>query len=196
MTIIDTTRYWLRFVAEENNIHPDEIHHVRRVDDSLRTVMDYVEFRFASSTRESEPIDNSEASGSDADIQIIQPYLRQLTVDAVGENGMEYLEALLASVEHPAVKEIMGKGLKRADASTDLASRMVIVDMGEISDAPTTWNDSDIDLRYTVNFTVRKHTAFEQTREDHIAGVVDMTGKIIVDKNDATKDITIDTDVT
>jgi hypothetical protein len=188
MSKIDTAREWLRLVASEHNIQDNEVHHIYRPDDPLKPIRPYVIFSFERSNQENRrAYSETTASGSyDADICLTMPFVRSLVVECWAEWGMDYLEALVASVEHPAAQDILTHGRDgdgNAEANADDASRLVVIDAGDIEN-PTTWDETKIDHRYTVAFRVRGHTAFEQTRTNHRLETYTMTGELIPDEGD------------
>jgi hypothetical protein len=170
MSALDAVKNWILFVAEEYDIY--EAHHMFRPHDSLKPVREYFVYRFDdSATSPARSIDNSVAAGNNATIEPVRSYDRTLTVECYAENGLEILEALYASIEHPTADELL------------VADRLVIFDMVGIAN-DTTHDETTTDWLYTAVFRTRRNTSFSKTRADHIVSDFTLTGTVESDSGE------------
>jgi hypothetical protein len=117
-----------------------------------------------------------------------RPRERILVVQCVDDiNGMDVLESVAISIEHPAIQDILGQG-RDAHNNADTPSRLVIVEDQGI-DNDTTDSESETDYIYTQRFLVRRHATFSLVREDLLFDDMSLSGKIF--KSDDVSEIPI-----
>ena len=179
----DAIRDWLRLVGDVYAIR--EVHWIKRPDNTLKPggkgkkLHQWLTYKFLSSqTSQTQPVDNSTADGNTGNLDYYMAWTRQLRIECHGEDGMEVLEALMASVSHPAVSEILG------------AARLVIVDMPNGVDNETEDDETDVSHLYSCTFGVRVHTHFALTRANHVWDNYALTGTLTLLDDVTTVDVT------
>jgi len=185
MTTRHTIRDWLLLVGAQYNIH--EAHFNRRPDDKTKARRPHFVYWFDSSedgVESARSIDCTAAgSGNDADMLFIRPMMRKLVILCVDHaDGMDVIEAVYVSVEHPAVQDVLNKG-SDGHNGTDDASRVAIVSVESMANA-TEHDETDTDYIYELRLNVRRHAPFALTREDHIIDGVTITGTVTSDSGD------------
>ncbi len=184
MTTRHTVRDWLLLVGAQYNIH--EAHHNRRPDDDLTAERPHFLYWFDSSSdgvNSGKSLDCTTGSGNDADMLFIRQMMRKLVIACVDHSdGMDVLEDVYTSIEHPAVGDILQKG-SDGHNGTDNASRLVIVNFESIGNA-TDHDESDTKHVYELRLDVRRHASFSLTRTNHIFDDVTITGTVENDAGD------------
>jgi len=180
ITIIEAVRDWLLLVGGEYAIY--EAHHELRPDGApggLKAPDDHFVFRFLrSSTEWTQAENNSDvASTYNSTGDYYMGFDRELRIECHSQHGLEVLEAVVVSMSHPAVNDILS------------AVGLVIKGTTGIENE-TTGDDTKVDHLYAITLGCRKNTHFTVTRDNQIWTSYNVTGTLTLPDDVSTLDIT------
>jgi hypothetical protein len=184
-------RDWLLLVGAEYNI--DEAHFQYRPDDENKQRRPHYIYWFEDSS-DPQPaagsMDCSTYTGNDKNVVLIRPWVRTLVIQCVDhEDGQDVLESTFVSIEHPVVNDILlaGRGPHNTD---DAESRFTAIQFISINNL-TENDETDIDYKYEMRLSVRRHASFSLTRDNDRVRTLSISGTITNDSGD-TLDVEIE----